>query len=598
VEDTLKSVKPWVTFAGCVLVIVVLYWAQAVLVPIALAILLTFVMTPPVTWLERWIGRVPAVLGMVLVVFTILGVATWGLTRQLDYLAQDLPRYRTNILQKIKDVRVAGTGGAVEKLQETIADIRTDLGKVEQPRGRVAPPVVVTSEQVAAFSGFTWLSPLIGPLGTAALVIVLVVFMLLERRDLRERLIGLLGQGRLANTTKAFDEASTRVSRQLLMQSLVSVIYGVVAGVGLYLLDVPYAFVWATLGAVLRFVPYVGPVIGAGAPILVSLAALQGWTGPLSVMALFLVLELFTNLVLETMLYAGAAGVSKVALLISVAFWTWLWGPLGLLMATPLTVCLVVLGRHVPGLELVGVLMADSPALAPEYGYYQRLLARDQAEAADLIERHIKAETTRSVYDALILPALNYAERDRAAKRLSEDEESAIIDATRELLVDAAELMRHRDATAASGEAGPDSAAPHARLRVLAYPINGTADALALEMLAGAAEGLPVTLEIVAERLQASQLIALVKTRGVSVICLADLPPSAPSKTRYFVKRLHSALPDLRIIAGRWAPAELADDSAQPLRDAGATFVASSLLETAAYLEEIANASAILSPSA
>ena len=361
-EDTLTSVKPWVTFAGCVLVIVVLYWAQAVLVPIALAILLTFVMTPPVTWLERWIGRVPAVLAMVLVVFTILAIAGWGLTRQLDSLAQDLPRYRTNILQKIKDVRIAGKGGSVEKLQATIEDIRIDLEKVEAPRGTVSSPVVVTSEQVAGFSGFTWLSPLIGPLGTAGLVLVLVIFMLLERRDLRDRLISLLGQGRLANTTKAFDEAGTRVSRQLLMQSLVSVIYGVVAGVGLYLLGVPYALVWATLGAALRFVPYVGPILGAGAPILVSLAALQGWAGPLSVMALFVVLELFTNLVLETVLYAGAAGVSQVALLVSVAFWTWLWGPLGLLMATPLTVCLVVLGKHVPGLAFVGTLMSGASA--------------------------------------------------------------------------------------------------------------------------------------------------------------------------------------------------------------------------------------------
>ena len=588
-DDTLRSLKPWVTFAGCVLVIVVLYWAQAVLVPIALAILLTFVMTPPVTWLERWIGRVPAVLAMVLVVFTILGAAGWGLSRQMDHLAQDLPRYRTNVLEKIKDVRLFGRGGSVEKLQETYDDIRTDLEKDETPRGTVARPVVVTSEQVAGFSGFTWLSPLIGPLGTAGLVLVLVIFMLLERRDLRDRMIGLLGQGRLANTTKAFDEAGTRVSRQLLMQSLVSLIYGVVAGVGLYLLSVPYPFVWAALGAVLRFVPYVGPVLGAGAPILVSLAALEGWMGPLSVMGLYLVLELFTNLVLETVLYAGAAGVSQVALLVSVAFWTWLWGPLGLLMATPLTVCLVVLGKRVPGLEMLAMLMADSPALAPEYGYYQRLLARDEAEAADLIDKYIKGDPTRSVYDALLLPALNYAERDRIEKRLSEDEERAVIGATRELLVDAAESIQRRDAHAAPIAADAATAAPHAPLNVLGYPINGAGDELALEMLARVVDDLPVAIEIVTTRLQASELIDLVKTRGASVVCLADLPPSTPSKTRYFVKRLRSALPDLCIVAGRWAPPELADDSAQPLRDAGATLVASTLLETAAYLHGLSD---------
>ncbi|MDQ3171449.1 MAG: AI-2E family transporter [Acidobacteriota bacterium] len=594
-EDTLKSLKPWVTFAGCVLVIVVLYWAQAVLVPIALAVLLTFVLTPPVTWLERWIGRVAAVLGVVVMVFTVLGVAGWGLSRQMDYLAQDLPRYRTNILEKIKDVRVFGSGGSVEKLQATYEDIRTDLEKEEAPRGTVARPVVVTSEQVAGFPGFAWLTPLIGPLGTAGLVLVLVIFMLLERRDLRDRMIGLLGQGRLANTTKAFDEAGTRVSRQLLMQSLVSVIYGVVAWVGLYLLDVPYPFVWATLGAVLRFVPYVGPVLGAGAPILVSLAALEGWMGPLSVMGLYLVLELFTNLVLETVLYAGAAGVSQVALLVSVAFWTWLWGPLGLLMATPLTVCLVVIGKRVPGLEFLGVLMADSPALPPEYGYYQRLLARDQAEAADLIERHIKIDATRTVYDSLLLPALNYAERDRLEQRLSVDEEHAVIEATRELLVDAAESIHGREALAKPGDDAvetDDTATPapeHAPIAVLGYPINGAADALALEMLASVAHGLPVAIEIVPTRLQASELIALVRKQSVSVVCLADLPPSAPSKTRYFVKRLRAALPELTIVVGRWAPTELADDSAQPLKDAGATFVASTLIETTAYLQGLAD---------
>lgn len=575
VEDTLKSFKPWVTFAGCVLVILVLYWAQAILVPIALAVLLTFVLAPPVTWLERWIGRVAAVLAVVAMVFTVLGVAGWGLSRQMNYLAKDLPSYRTNILEKIKDVRVFGRGGSVEKLQETYEGIKTDLEKEETPRGTMARPVVVTSEQVAGFPGFAWLTPFIGPLSTAGLVLVLVIFMLLERRELRDRLIGLLGHSRLASTTKAFDEAGTRVSRQLLMQSLVSLIYGVVAGVGLYLLGVPYALVWAVLGATLRFVPYVGPALGAGIPILVSLAAMEGWVGPLSVAGLFLVLELFTNLVLETVLYAGAAGVSQVALLVSVAFWTWLWGPLGLLMATPLTVCLVVLGKHVPGLTLIGVLMADSPALAAEYGYYQRLLARDLGEAADIIEAYLKGETPRSVFDALLLPALNYAERDRILGTLSEAEETSIIDATRELTVDAADSIALQ---------APALDLPREPAAVLGFAINGPADEVALEMLARVSDDPPFAVEIVGARLQATELIALVRKRGATVVCLADLPPSVPSKTRYLVKRLRAAETDLQIVVGRWAPPELADDSTQQLREAGASFVGSTLQETAAYL--------------
>ena len=582
-DDTSQTLKPWVTFAGCVLVIVVLYWAQAVLVPIALAVLLTFVLTPAVSWLERWLGRVPAVLAAVTLVFIVLGLAGWGLARQMDHLADDLPTYRVNILAKIADVRGAGKGGSVEKLQETIEGIKTDLGQSSAPTGTASRPVVVTSELVTGFPGFSWLGPIVGPVGTAGLVLAMVIFMLLERRDLRDRLIGLFGHGQLTVTTKAFDEAGTRVSRQLLMQSLVNLVYGIAAGIGLYVLGVPYPLVWAALGAALRFIPYIGPVIGAGAPILVSLAALPGWAGPLWVVGLFVVLELFTNLVLETVLYAGAAGVSQVALLVSVAFWTWLWGPLGLLMATPLTVCLVVLGKHVPGLEFVGMLMADTPALAPEFGYYQRLLARDQGEAADLIEQHIKTEAPRSVYDALLLPALNYAERDRLEQRLSLDEETAVIDATRELLSDAAESIRRLQPEPSPPD-DPALPGPREPLRVLGFATNGIADELALQMLGHLLDDLPIVVEIMKGRMLASELVSLVQAQGASVVCLADLPPSPPSKTRYLVKRLHAALPEVRILVGRWGPPALADDSTQLLRDAGATLVASTLAETRTYL--------------
>jgi hypothetical protein len=413
----------------------------------------------------------------------------------------------------------------------------------------------------------------------------MVIFMLLERRDLRNRLIELIGHGQLAITTRAFDEAGTRVSRQLLMQSLVNLLYGVAVGIGLYFLGVPYPLVWATLGAALRFIPYIGPILGAGAPILVSLAALQGWAAPLWVVGLFVVLELFTNLVLETVLYAGAAGVSQVALLASVAFWTWLWGPLGLLLATPLTVCLVVLGKHVPGLEFVGTLMADAPALAPEHVYYQRLLARDQGEAADLIEQCINTGPHRAVYDALLLPALNYAERDRLEQRLSLEEETAVIDATRELLSDTADSIRRLNPEPPGATDSP--LAPRAPLRVLGYAANGVADELALAMLAHLLDDLPVAVEISTTRMQASEVVSLVRERGYPVVCIADLPPSPPSKTRYLVKRLRTAFPEVRILVGRWAPSALADESTQVLRDAGANLVASTLAESRTYLAEL-----------
>ena len=583
-DDTLKSVRLWLTFAGGVLVVAVLYWAQAVLVPFALAILLAFVLAPPVNWLQGWVGRVPAVLLVVTLVFAALGLAGFGLTWQMNHLVEDLPGYRANIRTKIADVRLAGRGSGVEKLQETLEGIKTDLETSEAPKGTVSRPLVVTSNQVTGFLGFGWLGPVVGPLTTAGLVAAMVIFMLLERRDLRDRLIGLIGYGQLATTTKAFDEAGSRVSRQLLMQSLVSLLWGLAAFVGLYFLQVPYPLVWATLGAAFRFVPYVGPVLAAGAPILVSLAALEGWTGPAIVLAMFVVLELFTNLVLETVLYAGAVGVSQVVLLVSVAFWTWLWGPLGLLMASPLTVCLVVLGKHVPGLAFVGLLMDDTRAMAAEYGFYQRLVARDQSEAAELIDSHIKTGPPASVYDALLLPALSYAERDRLERRLSLEEEAAVIEATRELIADAAEIIRrHAEAEPPATAADPSRLGPREPLRVLGYAVNGVADEVALAMLAHLIDDLPIAMEITAARMQAVELVSFVRDRKFSVVCFADLPPSSSSKTRYLVKRLRSTLPELRIAVGRWAPPALADESSQTLLDAGADHVASLLIESRNY---------------
>ncbi len=582
-DDAAKSLKPWVTFAGCVLVIGILYWAQAVLVPFALAILLTFVLSPPVAWLQRWIGRGAAVLVVVSLVFTLLGLAVWGIERQIEGVVADLPTYRANILAKIADVRGASRGGSMERLQKTIDDITKDLAGEAGAPG-VVPQTVIIRDQLS--SGFSWLGPVVGPLGTAGLVVAMVIFMLLERQDLRDRLIGLFGHGRLAVTTKAFYEAGSRVSRQLLMQALVNLFYGTVAGIGLYFIGVPYAYVWGALGAALRFIPYVGAVFGAGAPILVSLAALEGWTGPLLVMAGFIVLELFTNMVLEVILYAGAAGVSQVALLMSVAFWTWLWGPLGLLMATPLTVCLVVLGKHVKGLEFLATLMADQPALAPEYGYYQRLLARDQDEAAELVERHIRTEAPHTVFDALLLPALNYAERDRMEGRLSPGEEANVVEATGELTADAAELIRQTNPTLPLLADTP-LLAPREPLRVLGYATKGIADQLALRMLSHLVEGFAIQIEITKMRMQAPELIQLVRDRGVSVVCLADLPPSPTSKTRYLVKRLRAAFPDARILVGRWCPDALADETHQPLKSAGANHIGTHLVESRDELVEL-----------
>jgi hypothetical protein len=366
------------------------------------------------------------------------------------------------------------------------------------------------------------------------------------------------------------------------MQTIVNAIYGVAVAVGLYFLGVPYAILWGTLGAVLRFIPYVGPLFAAGAPILVSLAASPGWEQPLYVIGLFAVLELFTNMVLETLLYAGAAGVSQVALLVAVAFWTWLWGPIGLLLATPLTVCLVVIGKHVPGFEFVAMLMADTPPLKTDLRYYQRILARDAAEAAEILDAHAAEQGVNTVFDGLMLPALTWAERDRIDGRLSPEEESAVIEMTRELLEDPTVLTD--PAPSAKGDRADMSAAG---VTVLAVPASNEADVLALRMLAAISAPLPLTLDIRSTHMLASELVSEVRRSGARVVCIADLPPSAPSKTRYLVRRLRSAVPDVKIVVGRWAPAEFADESVVPLREAGADFVGTTLAESRDHLRSL-----------
>src|SRR6185437_2173649 len=258
-----------------------LYWAQAVLVPVCLAILLTFVLTPPVKWLQRRVGRLPAILTVFILVFSFLGLAGYGVYRQMSSMSDALPTYRSNIRAKMRDVRGARTGEPVKKFEQTLQQLQGDLGAGQQRTGTVTQPVVVSSADVAGFSAIGWLGPFIEPLGTAGFVATLVLFMLLEREALRDRLIGLFGHGQLAVTTKAIDEAAARVSKQLLLQTVVNLIYGALVIGGLYAFGVPYPLFWGAAGAALRFIPYVGPVAAAAGPILMALAALPGWKGPI-----------------------------------------------------------------------------------------------------------------------------------------------------------------------------------------------------------------------------------------------------------------------------------------------------------------------------
>jgi predicted PurR-regulated permease PerM len=562
--------KGWRQFAGGVLVVSVLYWAQPVVVPVVLAILFTFVLAPVVFALQRFLGRVGAVVLVVVLAFGAVALSGWAVGQQMTSIVHELPSYRANIRQKIRDVRAVARGGSVDTIKDAVADIQHEID--DSPKGSTAAPLVVQSAEVTGLWGFpTAVGPWLEPLANAGLVIVLVIFMLLEWQDLRNRVIKMFGYGTLAVTTRAFDEAGSRVSRYLFRQSLLNSLYGFAIGGSLFAIGVPYAVLWGFLAAVLRFVPLIGPWIAALCAMLVSLGAFNGWLRPLAVALVFGGLELVTNMLLEPLFYAGAAGISQVGLLVAIAFWTWLWGGVGLLVATPLTVCLVVLGKHVPGLEFLSTLMAEDPALENDVTYYQRLIAGDQAEAAEIIERHVAPEGAENIYDEIMLPALNYAERDRVEGRISVEEELDVIALTSKLLTDLAE----DDAEAPA--AGEQSAAP--RSAVLGCPLAGDGDAIALQMLARI---LPASIElkIVAPGMMSSDIIALVRREGLRVVCIADLPPSPFTKSRYLVKRLRAALPDVKIVVGRWSPPALADESDDALRAAGATVVTSTLVET------------------
>lgn len=436
----------WVTFAGFLLVVFALDWAEALLIPIAVALLLTFLLNPPVRLLERLLPRVVAVLVVVTVTLAALSLVGWLVTRQVASLAAELPKYRANIRQKVLDIRNAARGGPVEQVQSTLDQIKKDFQQAEaqqaEAAGKKVPttkptPVVVTSDPVGGFELPAWVTSVLGPLGTAGVVIVMVVFMLLEQRDMRDRFMRLLGSGNLASATKAFDEAADRLSRYLLTQLLINTIYGVGVGVGLWLFGVPYPLLWGALGVLLRFIPYLGPWLAAGAPLLLAFAVLPDWMSLLWVAVLFVGLELFTNMVLETVLYAGVAGVTQVSLIIAIAFWTWIWGPVGLLLATPLTLCLVVLGKHVRGLRLIATLISDEPVLSPQARFYQRLLAREPENAREIIEEQLREQPPQAVFDEVVRPSFDYAERDREAGRITKEEATAIAQLAREIAHDA-----------------------------------------------------------------------------------------------------------------------------------------------------------------
>jgi predicted PurR-regulated permease PerM len=566
------------------LVVAGLYWLQGVLIPIALAVLLTFLLSPVVGSLQRrGLGRVPAVLVTVILALSILGGIGWAVTRQLVTLADELPQYSLNIQHRIADLRGASKGGSVEKVQKTVEDVVGEIQKADKAGLTRQKPVAVVLESRSILGH---LPTLLQALASALVVTVLMIFMLLERREIRDRLILLIGYRRMTATTKALDEAGTRISRYLLMQSIVNGSFGVAVGLGLFLIGVPYAVIWGSLAAALRFIPYVGAFVAALLPLALSLAVLPGWLQPALVVGLFLVLELVTNVVMEPWLYGQSAGVSQVALLIAVIFWSWLWGPVGLLLATPLTVCLIVLGKHLPALGFIVVLMGDRPVIEAKARYYQRLLARDQDEATDIVEAYVSADGRESVYDTVLLPALYYAKQDRDRGLLSEGDAQFVGQATREIL----DVLAHDTPALSARDSGDLSVSdPGAdtRLRIVGCPARDEADALALEMVRHLLDPARYRLEVSETGMLTAEVVAWVDLHRPALLCIGAVAPGGLSQARHLCKRLRSQCPELKIVVGRWGLHDEKDADRQHLLAAGADHVETTVLDTQRTLAQL-----------
>jgi predicted PurR-regulated permease PerM len=588
-----------------------LYFGRELFVPIALAILLSFVLAPLVRVLQRW--RVPrglSVGGVVLLAFISMFALGGVIAAQVTQLAGDLPRYELTMREKIKSLRgTTATSGTLERAADVLQDLSKELNKpkdtattLTQPAGpgqeikpipvEVRQPPPTTLESIAAL-----ISPLLGPLTTTGILAIFVIFILLQREDLRNRFIKLAGSHDLQKTTAALDDAATRLSRLFLIQLALNASFGIAIGTGLWVIGVPSPALWGILAAILRFVPYVGAFISAVFPLALAAAVDPGWSKLLWTGALFLLSEAVIGQVIEPLAYGRSTGLSPVAVVVSATFWTAMWGPVGLVLATPLTVCLVVLGRHVERFEFLDVMLGDRPALSPSELFYQRMLAEDPAEAVDKAEEFLKERPLSIYYDDVALPGLRLAQKDVARGALDRDQTRAIKASVAEVVDDlidqddrtpVSETTRDAEAAAALENANDpasdlpvvekDELAPEwqSETPVLCVPGRDPLDEAVAIMLTQLLNKHGLGARVEGVEAIASTNIYHLETTGVAMICVSYLDASSPAHMRYTIRRLRRRFPTVRIMLGCWMAnvdtpvreSAKPDDVAVTLRDA------------------------------
>jgi predicted PurR-regulated permease PerM len=571
-----KNISRILTLVVIAVVIAALYFARVMLVPLALAVLFTFVLAPLVSALERI--RFPRFFAVFLVVgiaVTGIGVMGWTVGNQLIDVTNQLPSYKTNIKEKIdaihnpKNRRLDKAANAMKELGKEIADNpptpteaapslkNSGSGKITAQQQTKAVPVQVFQP---ASNPLESLNSVITPVGSAVIVLVLTIFMLAGREDLRNRLIGLVGHGHLNLMTQALDDAGSRVSRYLLLQLVINACFGAVIGLGLYFIGIPNSMLWGVVAGLLRFLPYVGSPLSAFLPILLSLAIFPTWTGPVATIGLYIIVEMLVGNFLEPLIYGAHTGISSFAILFAAIFWTLIWGPIGLLLSTPLTVCLVVLGRHVPALSFLNIMLGDQPVLPPEAHYYQRLLASDQAEAKEVLENYLKTNPLEDLYDSVLIPALALAEQDRHHDDLDEITEQFICKSTKELIDELSDKSKE-PATAEVQRAQLDLTAlsapklqvkpPRHPTNVVCIPARDEADEIVGIMLTQLLERAGYQAQAVSIGTTA-EMLAQVKEVTPDIVCISALPPFALLHARDLYKRVRANVPNAKIIVGLW----------------------------------------------
>ena len=550
-----------------VVAIVTLYFARIVLIPFALALLFTFILTPVVKLLERiHFGRIPSAILVVLLSVAACGVVGWTVAKQFSQVVNQLPDYKANIRTKLTSLHWKSPH-ALDNASQTMTEISKDLATAPTgqrsgdatlthptllrptPEAKPIPVEVVKSPALPLES----MQNVLELLASVLIVLVFTIFMLIRREDLRNRLISLAGDGNLRLVTQTLDDASARVSRYLLLQFVVNTCYGIFIGTCLHFIGLPGALLWGVIVGTLRFLPYIGPPLGGIMPLLLSLAVFDGWTRPLIVLGLFVFTELIVSNLVEPFLYGIHTGISSLAILVAAIFWTAIWGPIGLVLSTPLTVCVLVVGRHVPRLRFLQILLGDEPALTPDSRFYQRLLAMDHEEARQVLENHLEGKTLEELYDSVLIPALSLAEQDRHQNLLEDANQKFICQSTRELIDEFWE-PRNEEPTVGVDRGGLSiavAARGGASRKVVCLPARDEADEIVAIMLAQVLEtaehqALCIPLGTAAE------MLAQVKDERPDVVCISALPPFAIPHARALYAKLRAQDSKLRIVVGLW----------------------------------------------